>query len=197
MDLEQVKELLLQALEVELGGVKVYEAAIQCAVNEDLKEEWEKYHQQTERHVQILQEVLAQMQLDPDEDSPGRDIQKALAQTLVKSMKQALGAGKPEAAQLVACECVTIAEMKDHLDWELITQVGKRLSGAEGKALRSAAEEVEDEEDEHLYHTRGWMRELWLESLGMKAMLPPPEEKKHVHTAVAAARVQEQRSRPH
>jgi hypothetical protein len=87
--------------------------------------------------------------------------------------------------------------MQDHLDWELITQVGKRLSGAEGKALRSAAEEVEDEEDEHLYHTRGWMRELWLDSLGLKAMLPPPEEKKQVHTAVAAARIQEQRSRPH
>ena len=45
------------------------------------------------------------------------------------------------------------------------------------KALTEAYEEVEDEEDEHLYHTKGWCRELWLESLGLPAVLPPPEEK--------------------
>ena len=48
-------------------------------------------------------------------------------------------------------------------------------------------EEVEDQEDEHLYHTKGWCRELWLESLGLKAVLPPPEERKHVKTAIGAA----------
>ena len=40
---EQVIELLLQSLEHENGGVQVYETALKCAVNEDLKEEWEKY----------------------------------------------------------------------------------------------------------------------------------------------------------
>ena len=51
---------------------------------------------------------------------------------------------------------------------------------------------VEDEEDEHLYHSKGWCRELWLKSLGLKAVLPPPEEKKDVKTAVEAARAKEQ-----
>ena len=37
---EQVNELLYQALETELGGVEIYTTAIQCAVNEELKEEW-------------------------------------------------------------------------------------------------------------------------------------------------------------
>jgi hypothetical protein len=35
---------------------------------------------------------------------------------------------------------------------------------------------VEDEEDEHLYHSAGWSRELWIDSLGLLAELPPPEE---------------------
>jgi hypothetical protein len=48
--------------------------------------------------------------------------------------------------------------------------------------LREAVEEVEDEEDEHLYHTKGWARELWIEALGMPAVLPPPEEEKDVRT---------------
>jgi hypothetical protein len=49
-------------------------------------------------------------------------------------------------------------------------------------------EEVKEEEDEHLYHTSGWAREIWLESLGMRAVLPPPEEVKDFRTAIGAAR---------
>jgi hypothetical protein len=86
-----------------------------------------------------------------------------------------LNAGKPEAAQILACECVVFAETKDHLDWELIGEASKKLRGSDAKALKQAYQEVEDQEDEHLYHTKGWCRELWMESLGKNAILPPPE----------------------
>ncbi len=33
---------MYQALETELGGVQVDTTAVQCAINQDLKEEWEK-----------------------------------------------------------------------------------------------------------------------------------------------------------
>ena len=39
----------------------------------------------------------------------------------------------------------------------------------------------------------GWARELWLEALGLPAVLPPPEEVKKVLTAVQAARAKESR----
>jgi hypothetical protein len=42
-------------------------------------------------------------------------------------------------------------------------------------------------------HSKGWSRELWIASLGMKAVLPPPEEKKDVKTAIGAARAQQSR----
>ena len=45
---EQLNQLLYEALETEMGGVQVYETAIRCAVNEDLKQEWEEYHEQTQ-----------------------------------------------------------------------------------------------------------------------------------------------------
>ncbi len=35
----QVEELLYQALETEIGGVEIYQMAIRCAVNGDLKKE--------------------------------------------------------------------------------------------------------------------------------------------------------------
>src|SRR5712671_6168892 len=146
MEAKQVKELLLQSLEHEQGGVKVYQAALKCAVNEDLKEEWEKYLQQTEHHVEVLQDLFSQMQLDAEEQTPGRKIVHDLGLALVSAMEAALGAGDPAAAQIVAGECVVLAETKDHMDWELIGQVSKKLTGADAKALKEAYNEVEDEE---------------------------------------------------
>jgi rubrerythrin len=194
MNQKQFKELLLQALEHEKGGVKVYEAALKCVRNEELREEWERYSLETETHVRILQDAFSALGLDPNEKSPGREIIREMGASLVKAMEKALAAGDPAAAQIVACECVVFAETKDHLDWQLIGKAAKALSGPAGEALEQAYEEVEDQEDEHLYHSRGWCRELWLEALGMPAILPPPEERKHVTTAVEAARTEQSRT---
>jgi rubrerythrin len=195
MEMAMVKELLLQSLEHEMGGVKIYETALKCVLNEDLKEEWEKYHQETERHVQILQDVFSQMQLDANEQTPGRKIVHDMGASYVKAMEAALATGDKEAAQCVACECVVLAENTDHSNWELIGEVSKKMTGAEGKALKEAYAEVEDQEDEHYYHSKGWLRELSLEALGLKAVLPPPEERRDVHSAIGAARAKAERTK--
>jgi hypothetical protein len=189
----QLKELLLQSLEHERGGVIVYQTALECVINEDLGEEWEKYLGQTEKHVELLTTACEALGLDPDEMTPGRKIVQHTGKSLVVAMKMALAASDPPAAELVACECVVLAETKDHFDWELIGECAKALQGERKAALMDAYEQVEDEEDEHLYHTRGWCRELWLKSLGLKAVLPPPEEKKDVKTAIDAAKVEQER----
>ena len=62
------------------------------------------------------------------------------------------------------------------------------------RMLKPAYEQVEDEEDEHLYHTTGWTRELWIQALGMPAVLPPPEEVKKVETAIEAAQAKKSRA---
>src|SRR5687767_3947715 len=192
-DKDQMNELLYQSLEVELGGVKVYETAVGCAVNEDLRKEWQEYLNQTRHHVKVLTELCRDLGLDPDTMSPGRQVVRHLGQSLVQAMLMAREAGDAAAAELVACECVVLAETKDHTDWELIGHIGKNGSGEEAKALLAAYEEVEDEEDHHLYHTKGWCRELWIKSLGFPAVLPPPEEVKQVETAIGAARAENAR----
>jgi hypothetical protein len=118
-------------------------------------------------------------------------IVRQLGESLVAAMKNALAAGDRTAAELVACECVVIAETKDHQDWELLGKCALQLDGQQAEVLKAAYDEIEDQEDEHLYHTKGWCRELWLESLGLKAILPPPEERKHVKTAISAARAEQ------
>jgi rubrerythrin len=186
----QVKELLLQSLEHERGGIKVYETALKCVVNDHLEEEWGKYLEQTRNHERILLDVFSKLSLDPEEASPGRTIVNQLGVALLQAMQTALKAGDPAAAELVACECVVLAETKDHADWELIKKCAEHATGEEKTVLTAAADEVEDQEDEHLYHSKGWCRELWVKSLGLKAVLPPPEERQHVLTAIGAARAE-------
>jgi len=191
---EQVRELLYQALETEIGGVDVYTTALRCVQNDDLEEEWDKYLEQTKNHVTIMEDTLRKLGLDPNEETPGRKVVRNIGESLVQSMEMALAEGEPGAAQLVAAEAVVLAETKDHQNWHLIGEVVKQVKGETAKILKEAHDKVEHEEDEHLYHTKGWARELWIESLGMKAVLPPPEEVKKVDTAIGAARAEQARS---
>lgn len=184
----QLKELLLQSLEHEKGGVLVYQTALECVVNADLKKEWTKYLAETKQHIVILTDACLALDLDPGEQTPGCKIVQHTGKSLVTAMKLALAEGDKAAAELVACECVVLAETKDHANWELIGQCAQALDGDAAAALQAAHDEVEDQEDEHLYHTQGWCRELWLKSLDLPSVLPPPEEEQHVKSAIAAAK---------
>jgi hypothetical protein len=194
---QQLQQLLYEALETELGGVQVYETALRCVIYEDLKDEWQEYLEQTRNHVQIVREVLEKLKLklDPEAETPGRQVVRHIGESLVKAMEMALDSGTPEAAQIVAAECIVEAETKDHLNWELLGLFAKKNKGPESKIIQEAVDEVEEEEDEHLYHTTGWTRELWIDVLGMPAVLPPPEEEKDVKTAIGAARAKQDRDK--
>jgi rubrerythrin len=188
LNTDNLQNLLYEALETEIGGIAVYSTALKCAQNDDLKKEWQEYLDQTKNHERIVRGVFEQIGLDPSVETPGRKVVRHIGESLVKAMEMAKSSAPPEAAQIVAGECVVFAETKDHLNWELIGLAAKKATGDAKKALKAAYDEVENEEDEHLYHTSGWTRELWIEALGMPAVLPPPEEQKDVKTAIGAAR---------
>jgi protein-disulfide isomerase-like protein with CxxC motif len=196
MNAIQVRELLLQSLEHERGGVKIYKAAIAAAQRDDLKAEWTGYLAQTEQHVETLTGICGTFGIDPFTTTPGTQIVRANGAALLQAIEQARAAGDPAAAQIVAAECVVLAETKDHMNWELLGDVAEELDGEQREALMQAVERIEDEEDEHLYHTQGWARELWLEALGLPAQLPPPEEVEDVSSAVEAQQARESRQ-PH
>ena len=188
-------DLLYQALETEKGGVQVYATALRCAVNQDLRDEWNKYLEQTKNHVQIVSDILNALELDPDAETPGRKVVRYIGTSLVKAMEMALRSTDPASAQIVAAECVVFAETKDHLNWELLGELAKNADETEAALIMPAYEQVEEEEDEHLYHTQGWTRELWIEALGMPAVLPPPEEERDVTTAEDAAKAKKARTK--
>jgi ferritin-like metal-binding protein YciE len=193
MDRSNLDELLLQAMETELGGEQLYLAAIDNAVNPDLREEWTKYLDETRTHQEILERVFATAGLDVDAESPGRQVVRAKGEALVAAVEAARNAGDAKVGELVAAESIVEAESKDHQNWELIGRMVEHLDGELAVALREAYEEVSEQEAEHLFHTMGWARELWLDFLGVPAALPPPEEEKQVTTQIGAARAEQQR----
>jgi len=190
---EQLNDLLLQMMETELGGEQVYLAALESVQNADLKEEFQGYLEETRTHQEIVQSMCEALGLDPTTQTPSRQVVKHLGDSLVQAIQLAQQSGSPASAELTACECVVLAETKDHSNWELLGQVAEAATGEVGKVLRAAHAQVEKQEDHHMYHSKGWCRELWIQALGMPAVLPPPEEVKQVETAIGASRAEQQR----
>ena len=96
---EQMENLLYEALETEIGGVQVYTNAVRCAQNDELKEEWEKYLEQTMRHEQILRDVMETLGMDAEKETPGRKVVRHIGESLVQAMVMAREEGEPEAAR--------------------------------------------------------------------------------------------------
>ena len=184
---EPAAKLFYDALETELGGVDLYAMALRCAKNPDLREEWAAYREQTIRHVEIVRHVVDVAGLDPDAITPGRLIVREKGKALLAAMQKALK-DAPDDAEVVAAECIVDAETKDHKNWELMKALDELLTGDLRQTVADAVAEVEDQEDEHLYHTMGWARELSMQALGVDAVLPPPEEVQEVKSALGAAR---------
>src|ERR1044071_7378387 len=113
-------DLLYQALETEKGGVQIYTTALRCAINDDLKKEWSEYLEQTKQHVRIVSTILERMDLDVEGETPGRKIVRHIGDSLVKAIEMALRGPNLAAAQIVAAECITLAETKDHMNWSLL-----------------------------------------------------------------------------
>ena len=155
--------------------MQIYQTAIRCAINEDLRRSGEVPGGDS-ASVRIV--TVSALGFDPDVETPGRAVVRFKGHSLVQSMEMALADAKPAAAQLVAAEAVVEAETKDHANWELMGKVAEKATGKMASVLLDAYEQVEEEEDQHLYHTMGWARELWIEFLGLPAVLPPPRSRK-------------------
>lgn len=189
------QELLYQALETELGGIRIYASALPCAMNEDLHEEWEACLTHTRLHRDLLLDAFRRLGLDPDTQTVGRQVAAFQGKSLVRAIELTYQAGDPVAAQITAAECVVLAGTKAQLNWELIGLVAQASKGELARVLQTAHEQVQLEESRRLYCTKGWTRELWMESLGLPAILPPDEEASQVEMAQDASRLEQQRER--
>jgi len=91
------------------------------------------------KHVQIVTDLMDTFGLDPEKETPGRKVVRHTGESLVKVMEMALKSGAAGAAQLVAAESIVLAEIKDHLNWQLIGEAAKKPKGEEAKGSQSGS----------------------------------------------------------
>jgi ferritin-like metal-binding protein YciE len=186
-------DLLLQVFETERSAIEIYEAAIRCAVNDELRLDWQNYLEDTEQHADIARQLLDVLGVDPAAETAGRKVIRAKGQSLVRSMEMASAMADRSYAELAAAEAVVNVGRKNLANWVLIPMLANHSGHRTGRLLSSAAQQVEVQAGKHFYQSLGWARELWLAFLGLPAVLPPPEKRKDVETAIGASRAEQAR----
>lgn len=81
-----------QEPEPEIEEEAVYDQAVTIAVDYELREEWKKYLEDTERHHDILLGVFRDVELDPDAEAPARNIVEPFGKSLARAIDDAISA---------------------------------------------------------------------------------------------------------
>jgi rubrerythrin len=176
MNNEVLLDKLSEFLMVEQCGWQLYRVMADRTGDPELKNRYEEFGRETDRHRTILTGLIRDLGGDPDYVSPTARLAQAKSEALLAS---ALAAGPLSDAERKAndLENVLLAETKDHADWELLGQLAEQLPNGKTKtAIEAAVAEVEPQEDEHL----GWAQTK-LATLGLQAIMgetsPPDPER--------------------
>lgn len=86
----QLKELLLQHLTCGRGGVLVYRTALAAVRDRNLRQEWHRHLQQSERYVSILERLIGALGFDPEELTPSCRVVAHLGKALVRGIHIAI-----------------------------------------------------------------------------------------------------------
>lgn len=137
MDRQQFADLLLEALERELGAVRVYEAALRCAVNPNFGVQWQDDLYVAEAHARGLERVCRIVGIDPQLDTAGRRAIRQSADSSVAAMNDAIATGDVAVAQLAACSSVARVGVKDHAEWRWLDADDDALPALAARVLAS------------------------------------------------------------
>jgi len=107
-------------------------------------------------------------------------------------MKIAKAHDTASAAQLVADECVVLAETKDHQNWELIGHLGEYGQGEEADALKILHSGEKGRRPSLLSH-QGFYSGIMHRIAWLTGGPANPEDVKKVGSAICAARADNQR----
>jgi rubrerythrin len=161
---EWLKNFLTEMLAVERGGVQLYEKALEELSHEDLRNKLEQFHEQTQRHVELCEEML-EAAGGEEGMSPGAEAAEHKAQGLMTAEVP------EEMADINNLENLVLAETKDNWNWETLGALMQKIDDGElKKTVSRAVREVRRQENDHLK----W-NEKALTQVAMEAAHQPPE----------------------
>lgn len=167
-----VRELLERALELARAGVRVYEAALGCAVRDQLEEQWQGDLSQIRRHERALRTAALSLGVDPEAETSLRLLVRRQAGALIGALEEGSEKAPQDEAERLAAECVLEWESRTRVAWDLLYELAAVTGGEEGEALRAACAEAPDQQEERVHRARAWARSLWLAALGRPTPVP-------------------------
>lgn len=168
-----ILDKLSEFLMVEQGGPELYRVAASHSHAPALKARYEEFGAQTARHRQVLVDLITALGGDVDYVIPtARLVQYKSAKLLDSSLQvDGLSGQEIEANDL---ENVLLAETKDHANWHVLSLLAESAQGEMKTALRTAVDEVESEEDEHVEWARETLSQMCLRAVN-ENKAPDPE----------------------
>jgi rubrerythrin len=142
---EWLHNFLSEMLAVERGGVQLYEKALEELAHDELRTKLKQFHEQTERHVELCEELLSASGADENSASPGAQAAEHKAQGLISAEVP------EEMADLNNIENLVLAETKDHWNWEMLGSLMDEIGDRDlKKAVSRAVREVRKQEGDHV-----------------------------------------------
>lgn len=167
-----VRELLERALELARAGVRVYEAALGCAVRDQLEEQWQDDLSQIRRHERALRTAALSLGVDPEAETGLRLLVRRQAGSLIGALEEGSQKAPQDEAERLAAEYVLEWESRTRVAWDLLYELAAVTGGEEGEALQVACAEAPDQQEERVHRARAWARSLWLAALGRPMAVP-------------------------
>ncbi|HEV2122356.1 MAG TPA: ferritin-like domain-containing protein [Chloroflexota bacterium] len=181
MERQVLFDKLSEFLMVEQSGLELYRVAASRCTNPTLKQRYEEFGNETERHREILITVIEQMGGDPSYVSPTARLAQVKAAKLLEATLLVDGLSQEE-VEANDLENLVLAETKDHADWHLLEQVMQQADDEDVKRiLQQVVGKIEEEEDTHLQWARETLGQMALQMV-LKGPAPSPERWQKVLT---------------
>lgn len=166
---------------VEQGGEKLYRKALDQLEHDELRRQLERFHEQTERHVELCIEMMRAAGIEQDYMSPTAKAAEQKAEGLLSTEVEADLAQAPPVIsaregserdfnQLTSLrdqnniENLVLAETKDHWNWEMLSSIAGKIRERELKnVVRKAVSEVRKQERDHLKWAQDTLSKLAME----------------------------------
>lgn len=146
-----VADLLSGVLAHERCGRHLYRSVAERTNNPVLKARYEEFGQETERHADILEELITGLGGDPAYVSPTARAVEGMDTKMLESTFLLSGSIDVVNQEMAMLDAVFLAESMDHAHWELLAQLRDDMPDSEARTLLAGAvEQVLPDEDEHL-----------------------------------------------
>jgi rubrerythrin len=150
-----VADLLSAMLTHERCGVHLYRSVAGRTAEAEAKKKYEEFGRQTLRHVEILEQVIANAGGNPNYVSFQARAVEGTNSKILESTFVLGGSIDPVTQEMAMLDAVFLAETIDHANWTTLGALAQQLPDGDLRAsLTAAVGEVEEQEDEHV----GWAK---------------------------------------